>query len=90
MKNLLKDAAKEGFKATYLLGGGDMGDEIAENFAKKFSEKAYGPLADAIQSYVQNAKISGQNALVSSIISTSFGGPCSGVLTFTGTELSIS
>ena len=82
----VKKALKDGFKATFALGAGDMGDEIAE----KFAEKASGPMADAIKSFVAQGKIVGQNAMLASVIAPPMtGGPCSGVLAFNGTELSI-
>jgi hypothetical protein len=86
----LNDAFKEAYKATFIYGGGDEGDSIASKFAKKGAETAAGPIADAILNFVSQAQITGQNAMVSTIIAPPMtGGPCTGVLAFTGTELSL-
>lgn len=90
IQNALNDAFKEAYKATFIYGGGDEGDSIATKFAMKGSQKAAGPIADAILNFVSQAQITGQNAMVSSIIAPPMtGGPCTGVLAFTGTELSL-
>ena len=90
LKAALNDAFKEAYKATFIYGGGDEGDSIAAKFAKKGAETAAGPIADAILNFVSQAQITGQNAMVSTIIAPPItGGPCTGVLAFTGTELSL-
>jgi hypothetical protein len=82
----IKKALKEGFMATFLMGPVDDGEEMAN----KFADKAAGPMADAIMNFVSQAKISGIQSNVATVISTPVGGPCTGVLTFNGTELSLS
>lgn len=90
LETALNDAFKEAYKATFIYGGGDEGDSIASKFAKKGAETAAGPIADAILNFVSQAQITGQNAMVSTIIAPPMtGGPCTGVLAFTGTELSL-
>ena len=90
LKAALNDAFKEAYKATFIYGGGDEGDSIAAKFAKKGAETAAGPIADAILNFVSQAQITGQNAMVSTIIAPPItGGPCTGVLAFTLTELSL-
>lgn len=90
IQKALEDAFKDAYKATFIYGGGDEGDEIASKFAKKGAQTAAGPMADAILNFVSQAQITGQNAMVSSIIAPPMtGGPCTGVLAFTGTELSL-
>lgn len=82
----IQNALKDGFKATYLLGDGDDGDTMA----MKFAQKASGPMADAILSFVQQAQIVGTHSLLATVIAPPMtGGPCSGTLAFTGTELSL-
>lgn len=83
----IMNALKDGFKATFLLGDGEDGEIIAT----KFAQKASGPMSDAIFSFVQQAQIVGSNPVVATIIAPPAvtGGPCSGVLAFTGTELSL-
>lgn len=81
----IQNALKDGFKATYIFGDGDEGDLMAT----KFAQKASGPIADAILSFVQQAQIVGTNSLLTSVIAQPMGGPCSGSLAFTGTELSL-
>jgi hypothetical protein len=90
IQKALNDAFKEAYKATFIYGGGDEGDTIATKFADKGAQTAAGPIADAILNFVSQAQITGQNAMVSSIIAPPMtGGPCTGVLAFTGTELSL-
>lgn len=90
IQNALNDAFKEAYKATFIYGAGDEGEMLATKFAMKGSQKAAGPIADAILNFVSQAQITGQNAMVSSIIAPPMtGGPCTGVLSFTGTELSL-
>jgi hypothetical protein len=90
IQKALEDAFKDAYKATFIYGGGDEGDEIASKFAKKGAQTAAGPMADAILNFVSQAQVVGQNAMVSSIIAPPMvGGPCTGVLAFTGTELSL-
>lgn len=82
----IQNALKDGFKATFILGDGNDGDMIAT----KFAQKASGPMADAILSFVQQAQIVGNNSMLATIIAPPMtGGPCSGTLAFTGTELSL-
>lgn len=82
----IKQALKDGFMATFLMGPADDGEEMANNFA----DKAAGPIADAILDFVSQAKISGVQSNVATVLCTPAGGPCSGVLSFNGTELSLS
>lgn len=90
IQNALNDAFKEAYKATFIYGGGEEGDYIATKFAMKGSEKAAGPIADAILSFIQQAQIVGVNPVVQTIIATpTVGGPCNGVLNFNGTELNL-
>lgn len=90
IQNALNDAFKEAYKATFIYGAGDEGEIIATKFAAEGSQKAAGPIADAILNFVSQAQITGQNAMVSSIVAPPMtGGPCTGVLSFTGTELSL-
>lgn len=90
IQKALNDAFKEAYKATFIYGGGDEGDFIATKFAMKGAQKAAGPIADAILSFVSQAQIVGTNPVVQTIIATpTVGGPCNGVLNFNGTELSL-
>ena len=82
----IQKALENAYKKTFIFGSGDEGD----NIASKFAQEASGPMADAILNFVSQAKVVGQNAMVSSIIAPPMvGGPCTGVLAFTGTELSL-
>ena len=74
-KNDVKQALKDGFKATFLLGDGDYGNDIAE----KFAEKASGPLVDAIETFIKSAKITGTHALLPTEVVSPMG-PCSGAI----------
>lgn len=90
IQKALNDAFKEAYKATFIYGAGDEGEIIATKFAMKGSEKAAGPIADAILSFIQQAQIVGINPVVQSIIATpTVGGPCNGFLSFNGSELSL-
>lgn len=82
----LQNALKDGYKATFILGAGDNGEEMAT----KFAQKAAGPMADAILNFVSQAQIVGNHSMLAGIIAPPMvGGPCSGALPFTGTELSL-
>lgn len=90
INNAFKDALEAAFKSTFIYSGGAEGDEIAKKFAQEGAQKASKPIAEAIYNFVSNAKITGQNALVSTIVAPPMtGGPCTGVLAFNGTELSL-
>ena len=90
IQNALNDAFKEAYKATFIYGAGEEGEMLATNFAMKGSQKAAGPIADAILNFVSQAQVEGANPLVQTIIATpTVGGPCNGVLNFNGTELSL-
>lgn len=90
IQNALNNAFKEAYKATFIYGYGDEGEIIATKFAAEGSQKAAGPIADAILAFIQQAQIVGVNPTVQTIIATPMtGGPCNGVLAFTGTELSL-
>ena len=90
IQKALNDAFKEAYKATFIYGGGDEGDSIATKFADKGAQTAAGPIADAILAFIQQAQIVGANPVVQTIIATPMvGGPCNGVLSFNGTELSL-
>ena len=90
IQKALNDAFKEAYKATFIYGGGDEGDTIAKKFADKGAQTAAGPIADAILAFIQQAQIVGANPVVQTIIATPMvGGPCNGVLSFNGTELSL-
>ena len=81
----MQKAIYEAFKATFSLGAGDMGDEIARKFAEKGAPK----IADAIVSLISQGQIVGTlNGVVTGACAV---GPISGTSTnpVTGTELSI-
>lgn len=82
----LQNALKDAFKATFILGPGDEG----ENIANRFAQKGAGPMADAILNFVSQAQVVGNHSMLAGIIAPPMtGGPCSGALPFTGTELSL-
>ena len=82
----IMNALEKAYKSTFIYGAGEEGNEIAQ----KFAQEAAGPMADAILNFISQAQIVGQNPLVSTIVAPPMtGGPCVGMLAFTGTELSL-
>lgn len=81
----IQKALEDAFKATFIMGSGDFGDEIA----RKFAQKGAKPIADAIDSFIKQAQITGT---INGIVTGTCGvGPVSGSNTdiLSGTELSL-
>ena len=81
----IQQALYDAFKATYIYGGGDEGDTIAMNFAKKGAQ----PIADAVLNFVSQAQVVGTiNGIVTATCPV---GPASGtnIDVLSGSELSL-
>lgn len=81
----IQQALYDAYKATFIYGGGDEGDNIAMNFAKKGAPA----IADAVLNFVTQAQVVGTiNGIVTASCAV---GPASGtnVDVLTGSELSL-
>ena len=81
----IQQALYDAYKATYIYGGGNEGEEIA----MKFAQKGAPAIADAVLNFVTQAKVVGTiNGIVTGAGAM---GPITGtnIDTLTGTELSL-
>jgi len=81
----IQKALYDAFKATFSLGAGEMGDEIA----MKFAEKGAPEITDAIYKFLLQASITG--TLPGTIVGTCAVGPVTGTSTAisTGNQLTL-
>lgn len=90
LKAQILKAMQDGFKSTFGGNDNEIGDAMALKFAQTVSEELAGPICDTIVNIVSQAVVVGVNPVVSTIIATPMtGGPCNGVLSFNGSELSL-